>query len=142
MSADSRDGRRGIGALLRDFADGSATLVRDEARLAKMEIAEIAHAAGTGTAFAATGAVLAMIGVLALLAGLVMLIGDQWLPADRYWLSALIVLVITGATAAWLAKRGLTLVSPSHLAPHETVTTLKEDKEWLKQRLTSDATSN
>ena len=71
-----------------------------------------------------------------------MLIGDQWLPADRYWLSALIVLVITGATAAWLAKRGLTLVSPSHLAPHETVTTLKEDKEWLKQRLTSDATSN
>ena len=28
------------------------------------------------------------------------------------------------------------------LAPNETVTTLKEDKEWLKQRLTSGATSS
>jgi len=50
--------------------------------------------------------------------------------------------VITGAIAAWFAKRGLALVSPSQLAPNETATTLKEDREWLKQRLTSGATSN
>jgi uncharacterized membrane protein YqjE len=142
MTLDGRDGRRTIVALLRDVGEGSATLVRNEARLAKMEIAEIGRAAAQGTAFVATGAVMALIGVLSLLAGLVMLIGDQWLPADRYWLSALIVLVITGAMAAWLARRGLMLVSPSQLAPHETVTTLKEDTEWLKQQLTSDATSN
>jgi len=51
-------------------------------------------------------------------------------------------MVITGAPAAWFAKRGLSIVSPSELVPHETVTTLTEDKEWLKQRLTSGATSN
>lgn len=141
MPLDGRDSPRSVGTLLRELAEGSTALVRDEVRLAKMEIAEIGVAAGKGTALVATGAVLAVIGGLAVIAGLVMLIGDQWLPADRYWVAALLMMVITGALAAWLAKRGLALVSPSHLAPRETVTTLKEDKEWLKQRLTSAATS-
>jgi hypothetical protein len=141
MSLDGRDSGRSIGTLLRDLAQGSTALVRDEVRLAKMEIADIGRAAGKGTAFVATGTVLAVVGGLALVAGLVMLIGDQWLPADRYWVAALAMMVITGALAGWLAKRGLALVSPSQLAPRETVTTLKEDKEWLKQRLTSGATS-
>ena len=83
-----------------------------------------------------------VLGVLSLFVGLVLLVGDQWLPADRYWLAALLIMVITGALAMWVAKRGLAFLSPSNLAPRETVTTLKEDKEWLKQRLTSDATSN
>ena len=142
MTFDGRNGRRGLGTLLRDLADGSAALVRGEARLARIEIAQIATGIGKGTAFVATGAVLALLGSLSLLAGIVFLIGDQWLPADRYWLGALVVLVIAGAFAIVLARRGMSLLAPSQLAPTETVTTLKEDKEWLKQRLTSGATSN
>jgi hypothetical protein len=147
MAHDGRDGigassRRGIGALLRDLAEGSATLVRGEVRLAKLELGGAAAGIGRGTAFVATGAVLALLGGLSLLTGLVLLIGDQWLPADLYWVAALLVLVITGALAAYFMKRGMALLSPSQLAPNETVTTLKEDKEWLKQRLTSGATSS
>ena len=142
MTFDGRNGRRGLGTLLRDLADGSAALVRGEARLARIEIAQIATGIGKGTAFVATGAVLALLGSLSLLAGIVFLIGDQWLPADQYWLGALVVLVIAGAIAIVLARRGMSLLAPSQLAPTETVTTLKEDKEWLKQRLTSGATSN
>jgi hypothetical protein len=100
-----------------------------------------AHAIGLGTGLVATGAVLALLGALATIVGITLLIGDQWLPADLYWVAALIVLVITGAIAAWLAKRGLALLSPSQLAPQETVATLKEDREWVKQQLTSVATS-
>jgi hypothetical protein len=142
MAVDRRDGGRGIGALLRDLAEGSATLVRGEVTLAKLEIGSIVRGIGQGTAFVAMGAVLALLGGLCLLAGIVLLVGDQWLPADRYWLAALIMLVITGGLAAWFVKRGMALVSPNQLAPNETVTTLKEDKEWLKQRLTSGATSS
>ncbi|HVE35457.1 MAG TPA: phage holin family protein [Gemmatimonadaceae bacterium] len=142
MTFDGRNGRRGLGTLLRDLADGSAALVRGEARLARIEIAQIATGIGKGTAFVATGAVLALLGSLSLLAGIVFLIGDQWLPADQYWLGGLVVLVIAGAIAIVLARRGMSLLAPSQLAPTETVTTLKEDKEWLKQRLTSGATSN
>jgi uncharacterized membrane protein YqjE len=141
MSHDGRDGRRGIGALLRDLAEGSAALVRGEVRLAKVELGEAASGIGRGTAFVAIGAVFALLGVLALITGVVLLVGDQWLPADLYWVAALIVLVITGAIAAWLAKRGLALLSPSQLAPQETMATLKEDREWVKQQLTSVATS-
>ena len=142
MAVDTSDGRRSIGALLRDLAEGSATLVRDEVRLARLEIGGVAAGIGKGTAWIATAAVLALLGSLCLIAGIVLLIGDQWLPADLYWVAALILLVITGGIAAWFAKRGMALLSPSRLAPHETVTTLKEDKEWLKQQLRSGATSS
>jgi len=142
MTLDGRDGRRGIGALLRELAEGSGSLVRDEVRLAKIEVGDIVASIGRATAFAAAGAMLVLIGGLSTVAGVVLLIGDQWLPADLYWVAALIILFITGGLAVWLAKHGLALVSPSHATPSETVTTLKEDREWLKQRRTSGATSS
>ncbi|HMA22841.1 MAG: phage holin family protein [Gemmatimonas sp.] len=142
MTVDARDGRRGIGALLRDLAEGSATLVRGEVRLAKIEVGAAVSGIGKGTVLVATGAVLALLGGLSLLAGIVLLIGDQWLPADLYWVAALIVLAIAGGIAAWFATRGMAHLSPRELVPDETATTLKEDIEWLKQRPTSGATSS
>lgn len=142
MATDHTDSRRGIGALLRDLAEGSAQLVRGEVRLARLELGAAAGAAGQGTAFTAIGGVLLLLGILSFFTGLVLLIGDQWLPRDLYWLAALLFALITGGVAAWFAMRGRTMLSPAALAPNETVATLKEDKEWLKQRLTSGATSN
>src|SRR6185436_17028224 len=142
MAVDARnDGRRGLGALLRDLAEGSAELVRGEVRLARLELGTAASAAGRGTAFIAVGGVLLLLGTLATFTGLVLLIGDQWQPNDLYWVAALLFAVITGGVAAWLANRGRTMLSPVALSPHETVATLKEDREWLKHPLTSGATS-
>ena len=143
MAVDIRsDGRRGLGALLRDLAEGSAGLVRGEVRLARLELGAAASAAGRGTALVAVGGVLLLLGTLATFTGIVLLIGDQWLPRDLYWVGALLFVIITGGLAAWLANRGRTMLSPAALAPHETVATLKEDKEWLKHPLTSGATSS
>ena len=136
------DGRRGLGALLRDLAEGSAELVRGEVRLARLELGSAASAAGRGTAFVAVGGVLLLLGTLATFTGIVLLVGDQWLPRDLYWAGALLFVIITGGLAAWLANRGRTMLSPAALAPHETVATLKEDTEWLKHPLTSGATSS
>ena len=141
MTTNGHDGTRGFGAILRDLTQTGATLVRDEVRLARLEVGDVIAGIGRGTGFVAMGSVLLLLGALSVVAGLVLLVGDQWLPADRYWLAALIVMLVAGALAAWLAKRGLALISPSQLAPHETVETLKEDEEWVKQRLTSGATS-
>jgi uncharacterized membrane protein YqjE len=137
----SPDGRRGIGSLLRDLAEGGTVLVRREVQLARIEIAEIGRNIGTGTAMFAAGGVLALLGLLSLLVGVILLIGDQWLPRDLYWLAALIVMLVTGGLAAWLAMRGKALLAPSQLAPDQTIATLKEDKEWMKHQLTSGATS-
>lgn len=135
MAVDANDSQRTVGTLLRDLAEGSATLVRHEVRLARLEFSKVLAAVGSGTVAVASGGVLALLGGLCFLTGLVLLAGDQWLR-DRYWLAALIVTAIAGGVAAWFAKRGLSLLSPKQLAPHETVATLKEDKEWLKQQLT------
>jgi hypothetical protein len=129
------DGQRSLGTLLRDLAEGSATLVRDEVRLARLEFSGLLGGVGRGTVAVATGGVLALLGTLAFLAGIILLAGDQWLR-DRYWLAALIVTAIAGAAAMFFAKRGLGLLSPSKLAPDQTLATLQEDKEWLKRRLT------
>lgn len=130
-----------LGVLLRELAEGSATLIRDEVRLARLEVTEILRGVGKGSAFVVVGGVLLLLGTLALLTGLILLGGDQWLR-DRYWLAALIVFALAGGLAAWFASRGAALLSPRQLAPDETVATLKEDKEWLKRQLTSDATSS
>jgi uncharacterized membrane protein YqjE len=132
--AAEQDGRS-LGALLRDFAEGSGELIRQEAKLARVEATEMVHGVASGSAAIAAGSVLALLGVLSLLAGVILLIGDQWLH-DRYWLAALIVTLIAGAVAGYCAKRGVRLLSPDRLAPNETVATLKEDVEWLKRQRT------
>ncbi len=142
MTVDVNDGRRGLGTLLRDLAEGSATLVRTEVRLAQLELTDMLSGIARGTAFIAVAAALLLLGALSLFTGLILLVGDQWLPADLYWVGALIVLVISGIIAGVFVRRGMSLLSPSQLAPDETVATLKEDKEWLKRQLTSDATSS
>ena len=126
-----QNGRRPVGALLRDLAEGGVSLVRNEVRLARIETVDAMNSIGRGSALVATAAVLALLGALALLTGLILLVGDQWLPRDRYWLGALIVVVLTGAVAAWFANRGLALLTPAQLAPEETVRSIRETKEEL-----------
>ena len=142
MAVEQNDGRRGVGTLLRELAEGSAALVRNEVKLAQLELRGMVGGVGRGTAMVASGGVLGLLGTLSFFTGLVLLVGDQWLPNDRYWLAALIVTVIAFAIAFLFIRRGRAQLSPANLAPDQTVATLKEDKEWLKQRLTSGATSS
>ena len=130
-----------LGALLRDLAEGSSSLNRQEMRLARLELTEMLGAMATGGTLVVSGSVLTLLGGLSLLIGIILLGADQWLR-DRYWLAALIVLVVAGALALFFMSRGMALLSPKQLAPEETVATLKEDTAWLKQRLTSGATSS
>jgi len=130
-----------LGALLRDLAEGSSSLIRQESRLARLELTELLGAISTGAAFVVGGSILVLLGALTLLTGLILLGGDQWLR-DRYWLAALIVFAISGGLALVFRWRGAALLSPRQLAPEETVATLREDTAWLKQQLTSGATSS
>jgi uncharacterized membrane protein YqjE len=131
---------RGFSTLLKELGNGSSNLLRAEVLLARLELTDIAANIARGTTAVVLGGVLLLLGGLSTIAGVVLVVGDQWLPRDRYWLAALVVMVVTGALAAWLVRRGLAQLSPSRLAPDQTLETLKEDKEWLKRQLTSGAT--
>ena len=135
------NGARRLGALLRDLAEGGATLLRQEARLARLEATSTAITTGLATAFVGAGAALLLLGGLAFLFGLILLAGDQWLR-DQLWLAALAVTLVAGAIAVWAALQAKSRLEPSRLAPDQTVETLKEDREWLKRQLTSGATSS
>lgn len=131
MAVAQLNGRRSLATLVRELAEESVELVRSEVRLARVEAAEAMEAIGRGAAFVAGAAVLFLLGGLATLTGLILLIGDQWLPRDRYWLGALIVTLITGAVAAWFVKQGLAQLSPRQLMPDETLSTIRETKDEL-----------
>ena len=131
MAVAQHNGRRSIGTLVRELADESVALVRKEARLARIEAVEVLEGIGRGSALVAAAAVLLLLGGLATLTGVILLIGDQWLPRDLYWLGALVVTLITGAIAVWFTRQGLAQLSPTQLVPDETMTTIKETKNEL-----------
>lgn len=136
----SGESKRGPVELVRELASSGADLIRGEVRLARLELAQAVGAAGRGTVLVASGAVLALLGALSLVIALVLLAGEQWIPR-LYWLAALILLVVTGAIAVWLAARGRALLDPSRLVPDQTIMTVKENTTWVKQRLTFGAKS-
>src|SRR5256885_15331984 len=101
-----QNGRRSVGALLRDLAEGGVGLVRSEVRLARVETVDALNAIGRGSALVASAAVLALLGGLAFLAGVILLVGDQWLPRDLYWLGAAHRALVIGAGAAGVREPG------------------------------------
>ena len=131
MAVAQLNGRRSLATLVRELAEESVELMRSEVRLARVEAADGAQAIARGTALVAGAAVLLLLGSLAALTGVILLIGDQWLPRDRYWLAALIVTLITGAITAWFVKQGLAQLSPRQLVPDETLSTIRETKHEL-----------
>ena len=120
-------------------AVGAGVLLRGTKADVKAAAATVVATRGASSRL---GGVLLLLGTLATFTGIVLLIGDQWLPRDLYWVAALLFAFITGGVAAWLANRGRILLSPAALAPRETVASLKEDREWLKHPLKSGVTSN
>lgn len=139
MTAVRGDTRRSLGALLRDAAQGTTQLIRQEWRLTLLESKRLGRHVGRGTGMIALGGVLLLLGVMVLLTGVILLLGYEWLRGD-YWLAALIVTVVLAIIAAAFAIWGKSFISTERLGPDETLATLKEDKEWLKRRLTSGAT--
>ena len=102
---------RSLVSLIRELASSGVVLVRRELALARLEAIGIVRGVARGTAFVATGSVLALLGALSLLTGIVLLVGDQWVPHDRYWLAALVVAVIAVALAGWMIARARSFLS-------------------------------
>jgi hypothetical protein len=120
---------RPIGQLFTELARESGSLVRQEVRLASVEMTQKARAAGRDAAVVAAGGVIAVIGALAVVAALILLIGTL-VPL---WISALVVGGLIGVTGGVLVALGLRAFKGLDPAPRQTLETLEEDKRWLRQ---------
>lgn len=118
-----------VGELLTRLANDTRTLVQQEMALARVELTEKGKRAGVGAGFIGAGTVIALLAAGALTAFLILAL-DEFMPS---WLAALIVAVVFGAIAAFLAIRGKEKVQEAlPPTPEQTVETIKEDVEWAK----------
>ena len=133
--ADSEELReQSIGELLRRHADETATLVRKELELAKVEYAEKGKRAGLGAGLLSGAMVAALLALGAFTAFLVLAL-DGALPN---WAAALIVAALYGIVATVLALRGRErLEEAGGPVPEQTKETIEEDLQWARNRATS-----
>ena len=127
-----RDGKddRTLGELFSELAQETSTLVRQEVALAKTEMGQKVSRVGKDVGFIAAGGAVAYAGSLAILAGVIVLLG-QLIPM---WLSALLVGLVVAAAGYFLVKKGLDALKREDLAPRQTIETLKEDQQWIKDQ--------
>jgi xanthine/uracil permease len=76
------------------------------------------------------GGALAYAGLLALIAALIIGLGEL-IPL---WLSALIVGLVVVGVGYMLIQRGLTALKQIDPKPQQTIQSLQEDKEWVKEQ--------
>ena len=122
---------RSIGELFTELANETGTLIRQEMALATTEMTGKLTRAGKNAGMIAAGGMVGFAAFLTLLAAIVAGL-SYFMPV---WLSALIVAVVVGAVAFYLISSSLAALKQTNLAPDETVTTLKEDAQWLKKQV-------
>jgi hypothetical protein len=128
--APARAEDRPVGELVKDLSDQLSTLVRDELRLAQVEMTRKGKQAGMSAGLFAGGGVLAWFGAGCLVASAV--IGIAAVLAA--WLAALIVggaLLAVAAIAALLGKGRLSKAAPP--VPKDAISSVKADVETLKE---------
>jgi uncharacterized membrane protein YqjE len=135
QSAELRD--RSVGELLKQLANETSTLMRQELELAKAEMREKAGKAGPGFGMWGAAGAMALLALGALTAFLILAL-DGAMPN---WLAALIVALVYGTIAGLLYLRGKQKVDEAGSpVPEQTIDTLKEDVQWAKHPTTSAKT--
>ena len=130
---DLRD--RPIGELMKQLAQETTTLVRQEIELAKAEVSEKGKKAGIGFGLWGGAAVVGLFALAVLTAFLIMVL-DTVMPG---WAAALIVGGAYAAGAGVLYLLGRERVEEAKpVKPEQTVETLKEDVEWAKAQTRSE----
>jgi uncharacterized membrane protein YqjE len=123
---------RSTGELVRQVAEQVSTLVRDELKLAQLEMTRKAKKAGSGAGLLGGGGLIALYGVACLIACAIIAISHA-LPA---WLSALIVgvfLLLIAAVAAAMGRKRMKQATPP--VPAEAVESVKTDVAEVRERV-------
>ncbi len=130
-TTDAGATERSLGDLFSDLTRETSTLVKQEIKLAKMELSDKATEVGKNVGFLLAGGAVAYAGFLVLLLSLVMGL-DEIMPTG---LAALIVGLIVAAVGYLLVQKGMSALKNMSLTPDETIDSLKEDKEWLQKQI-------
>ncbi len=131
--ASQRSGapERSTGELIKLMSEQVSTLVRDELKLAQLEMTRKGKQAGIGAGMLGGGGVIALYGIGCLIACVIIAISRVLAP----WLSALVVgaaLLAVAGIAALVGKARLQQAAPP--VPREAVQSVKADVDEIKER--------
>ncbi|HEV2773264.1 MAG TPA: phage holin family protein [Thermoleophilaceae bacterium] len=117
--------------LVRQASEQTAALVRQELRLAQVELTEKGKRAGLGVGLVGTGTLLLLTGLAVLLVAVILALALVVPP----WASALIVAVVLLAVAGVLALTGKKQVDHAiPPVPEEAMASTRRDVDEVKQR--------
>src|SRR3954447_6565496 len=121
-------GETSIGELIGDISDDLSTLFRKEVELAKAEVRQEAGKAGKAAGMLGAAGFAGYLTVLLLTFALVFALGNVM---DLGWAALIVAAIwaIVGAVLYTTGRQRLRTVSPM---PRQTVETIKEDAQWLK----------
>lgn len=121
--------------LFSDLWRETATLVHDEAELAKAEMAEKVSQVRNGLAALAGGALVLLAGLIVLLIAISNALAHV-LPAEvADWLAPLIVGLVVMAIGFVALLRGRRTVQPESLAPGRTMESLRRDAQMARSHV-------
>jgi hypothetical protein len=123
---------RSLGELFSELTRELTTLVRQEAALAKTELSQKAGDLVKNVGFLAAGGAVVYGGFLALIAAAIIVLAELGMA---WWLAALIVAGGVLGAGYFLIQKGLTALKEVNLAPRQTVESLKEDREAIKEHV-------
>ena len=122
---------RSLGELFSELASETSSLVKQEVSLAQTELTEKAITVGKDIGFLVVGGAVGYAALLSFTAAVIIGL-SYFMPA---WIAALIVGLIISVVAYLLVTSALTSLKKTSLAPRQTVETLKEDAQWLKDQV-------
>ena len=123
---------RSVGDLVQQLSQQTAALVRQEMRLAQVELQEKGKRAGIGAGMFGGAGLVALYGVGAVVAAVIMLAATAVEP----WVSALIVgavLLITAGILALLGRRQVEQATPPK--PERAMESVQDDVEHIRERV-------
>jgi uncharacterized membrane protein YqjE len=120
-----------VGELLKRASEQTSRLVREELRLAQLEMQQKAKHAGIGAGMLGGAGIVALFGVGVLIACVVLALAT----AMDAWLAALIVAVVLLAAAGGMALAGKKEVAEAAPAkPERAIDSVQDDVEEIKAR--------
>lgn len=120
---------KSFGALFAELAGQSAGLVRDEIALVRHEIKEKATQTKTAVIFLSLGGLLCLLAVMTLTATVILALA----PLVGAWQAALIVSLVFLLLGGMIVLVGRSRLKASTLKPEQTIESMEENKEWLKE---------
>lgn len=123
---------RSLGELFSDLATETSTLVKQEVALAQTELTLKATKVGKNVGYLVVGGAVGYAALLAFVAALIIGLGQL---LNNYWAAALIVGAIIAVAAVVMIMSALSALKSTSITPTQTVETIKEDAQWLKDQV-------